>query len=77
VADDVHGLLVPPGDPAALAGAMLRLLTNPRFAAGLGDAARQRAAERFSREAMVRRHEDFYRRLVGPEFDTPRAENRG
>jgi glycosyltransferase involved in cell wall biosynthesis len=60
----LHGLLVPPGDPAALAGAIMRLLANPAFAALLGAAARKRAAERFSREAMVRRHEEFYCRLV-------------
>lgn len=64
VEDGIHGLLVPPGDPAALAAAMFRLLANPEFAAILGAAARKRAAERFSRQAMVRRHEDFYCRLV-------------
>ena len=64
VEDGIHGLLVPPGDPGALATAMLRLLTNPGFAALLGAAARKRAAERFSRQAMVRRHEDYYCRLL-------------
>ena len=64
VEDGIHGLLVPPGDPAALAAAVFRLLANPEFAAILGAAARKRAAERFSRQAMVRRHEEFYCRLM-------------
>lgn len=76
VEDGRHGLLVPPGNPPLLAAAMLRLLANPPLAAQLGAAARQRAAERFSRQAMVRRHEDFYCGLLRPDLDaTP--ENRG
>jgi glycosyltransferase involved in cell wall biosynthesis len=61
----VHGLLVPPGDPAALAAAVGRLLDDPALAARLGAAARRRAEERYSRQAMVRRFEEFYRGLVG------------
>lgn len=62
--DGVHGLLVPPGDPTAVAAAIVRLLRDPEFAAALGEAARKRVRHRYSTAAMVRRHEDFYQRLV-------------
>jgi glycosyltransferase involved in cell wall biosynthesis len=62
---EVHGLLVPPGDPAALGGAIDRLLRDALLRERLGQAARRRAVERFGRQAMVRRFEDFYERLCG------------
>lgn len=40
VRDGVTGLLTPPDDPAALAGAITRLLDDPSFARGLGMAGR-------------------------------------
>jgi glycosyltransferase involved in cell wall biosynthesis len=56
----VHGLLVPPDDPAALAAAVGTLLSDRGLACRLGAAARRRAREQFSRAAMVRRFEDFF-----------------
>jgi glycosyltransferase involved in cell wall biosynthesis len=64
IQDGVHGLLVPPGDALSLARAIGRLLDNPALARRLGEAARRRACERYGREAMVRRFEDFYEGLV-------------
>jgi glycosyltransferase involved in cell wall biosynthesis len=58
------GLLVPPGDDGALAEAIARLLRDPALARRLGAAARRRAGERYGREAMVRRFEDFYLSLA-------------
>ncbi len=49
IENGVNGLLVKPGDPAALADAISSLLENPNFASQLGVAARDR----------VRRHFDF------------------
>jgi glycosyltransferase involved in cell wall biosynthesis len=63
IADGEHGLLVPPGDAPALAGAIGRLLREPELARRLGAAARRRARERYSRAAMVQRFEDFYTSL--------------
>jgi glycosyltransferase involved in cell wall biosynthesis len=42
-----HGLLVPPGDAAALAAAMSRLVADPALRARLGEQARLLVAERF------------------------------
>jgi len=62
--DGENGLLVPPGDAAALALAITRLLDAPELAARLGRAARQSIADRFSIERMTTTTEDLYRRLL-------------
>jgi glycosyltransferase involved in cell wall biosynthesis len=64
IEDGVHGLLVPPGDALSLARAIGLVLDDPALARRLGEAARRRAHARYSREAMVRRFEDFYEGLV-------------
>jgi glycosyltransferase involved in cell wall biosynthesis len=64
IVDGAHGLLVPPNDPAKLAEAIGLLLRDPARARRLGEAARRRARERYSRPAMVRRFEDFYQGLI-------------
>jgi glycosyltransferase involved in cell wall biosynthesis len=62
--NNVNGLLVPVGDPVRLAGALRRLLRDPALGRRLGTAARQKVEQSYSREAMVRRFEAFYRELV-------------
>lgn len=54
------GLLVPPGDPAALAGAIRRVLDDPALAQRLGDGARVRSAA-FAWEALVAQTESLLR----------------
>ncbi len=58
--DGVTGLLVPPGDHAALGRAMTRLLDDPDLRARLGHAAKQRVEREFSAERMVERTRQVY-----------------
>ncbi len=59
------GLVVPVGDAGALAGGVLELLRDPWLAARMGSAARRRAAERFTREAVLAAYEAGYEELAG------------
>ncbi|MBX9623286.1 MAG: glycosyltransferase, partial [Gemmataceae bacterium] len=58
------GLIVPPGDGAALVYAIGQYLANPLKAAAFGAAARKRVEARYSRTAATRRFEEFYRALL-------------
>lgn len=60
VADGVSGVLVPAGDAAALARAVLDLMDRPELAARLGRAARADVERRFSFERMVADFEALY-----------------
>lgn len=57
--------LVPPGDPAALAAAVDRLLADPPRALALGEAARRRAAARYGIREVARWHLALYREVLG------------
>jgi sugar transferase (PEP-CTERM/EpsH1 system associated) len=67
VRDGGTGILVPPGDPAALAAALRRYLRDPALREAHALAARERALADFSMEAMVRGYLDVYDRLLGRE----------
>ena len=54
------GMLVPPGDPEALADALQKLLTDPSLRERLGQNARQRHAERFRVTDMTQAYESLY-----------------
>jgi glycosyltransferase involved in cell wall biosynthesis len=57
VVDGTTGLLCSPNDPAALADAMVRLLSEPEKARKMGEAGRDLVCRRFSVEGMVRGYE--------------------
>jgi glycosyltransferase involved in cell wall biosynthesis len=58
------GLLVPPGDPAALAKAVLRLLNNTEQAQAMGRAGQKLVREQFSRAAMAQQTAELYLELL-------------
>lgn len=64
VLDGETGLLVPPGDPEALAEAIGGLLEDPERGAALGARARELAIERFGIERCVEGYIDVYERIV-------------
>lgn len=53
VQDGETGMLVPAGDPAALAGGIRVLLEDPAWAQAMGKAGRQRAQEKFSLSVVL------------------------
>ena len=57
------GLLVPPGDIAALAAAIARLTSDPELRQRLGRAARDTVGKRFSLDSAVERLLGIYRRF--------------
>ena len=68
VDDGVDGILVPPGDRAALADAIGRLLDHPEERERLAGAGRQKVQERFSFETMTRAYEALYEELARDGF---------
>ncbi len=63
VEDGVHGLLVEPRDPGALAAAIGRLLRDPAEGRRLGEQGRERQRRELSLDAMVRKVEGLYEEL--------------
>ena len=64
IEDEVAGLLVPPADDAALAGALHRLLADSALRQRLGAAGRERAGTRFTVEAMTDACETAYAEVL-------------
>jgi starch synthase len=66
VADGETGLLVPPDDPGALAGALNALLADPARACVMGRRGRERAVAEFGWPAIAAQTAALYTTLAGP-----------
>lgn len=64
VMDGKEGLLVPPGDPQALATALRRLLADAALREQMGQAARERVQREFAAAAVIPRVEALYRQTL-------------
>jgi glycosyltransferase involved in cell wall biosynthesis len=64
VEDGVSGVLVPPGDPAALSGAMTALLSDAGRREALGQAGRKRVATVFGADRLLRDMDRLYEKLL-------------
>lgn len=64
VEDGVTGILVPPRDPQALAQGILRLAKDPELCQRMGEAAQERALERFDIVRAAREYESLYLKLL-------------
>jgi len=62
--DGVTGLLVPPGEPDALAMAIRSVIDDPDLASRLSDAGRKRVLERFTWQACAKSTADHYRWVI-------------
>lgn len=65
IEDGVSGRLVPERDPAAIADAVLELLTDPERALRLGAEARRRVEAELNWDAVAGVHDRLYRAAVG------------
>ena len=64
IPEERFGLLVPPDDAAALAGALERLLDDASLARSVAEAARDRVLREFTIDVMVDRVESLFERAV-------------
>jgi glycosyltransferase involved in cell wall biosynthesis len=72
VTDGECGVLVPPADPAALAEALLRVISDTAAARAMGEAGATRVVRDFSLEAMVAGTVEAYASALGPEAEDSR-----
>jgi len=59
------GLMVPFGDPLALANRILELIKDEKLRSSIADELRKRAAEDYSLASMVERVETLYSEIIG------------
>lgn len=65
IRDGEHGLLAPVGDSAAIAAAMVRLLSDPPLRMQMGQAARKSIQDNYSTSRIADRYESLFRSVTG------------
>jgi len=71
VEDGKTGLLVPEGDPAALLGALRRLLAEPAAAREMGERGRRKALAELTWDAVAARYREGYLSALGSPLPVP------
>jgi glycosyltransferase involved in cell wall biosynthesis len=71
ISDGEEGILVPPGDPDALAKAIIRVLTDTKSGKTMGVAGRKKVEQEFSVEKMVSETEKVYMSLLKGNYSIP------
>ncbi|MFC4455905.1 glycosyltransferase [Deinococcus sonorensis] len=74
VQHEVNGLVVPERDPAQLAAALTRLLTDAPLRQRFGQAARREVVRRFDAGNQVRVLEQLYTRVIGQQLPSAAAQ---
>jgi glycosyltransferase involved in cell wall biosynthesis len=64
IIDGESGLIIPPGDAAAIYQAIFRLYESPTLRKKLSESARKRAIEYFNLQQMVTNYEKYYQNLL-------------
>jgi glycosyltransferase involved in cell wall biosynthesis len=67
ITDGANGVLIPPGDPRALASALARLMNDGGLRTQLGREARRVVEAKFSADSWKEEHLSIYRSVLGPE----------
>lgn len=70
IEDQVTGLLFDPAKPTELADKLLFLLENESRRRSMGNAARARALQLFSKAKMLQQYDSIYRRLLQEKAST-------
>jgi glycosyltransferase involved in cell wall biosynthesis len=65
IEDGMTGILLPPGDSAALASGMLRLVDNPAMTSSLGERAKSFVRENFSLKATIGKLDQHLAEVLG------------
>jgi len=63
VVDGVTGFLVPPADPGALAGAVMKVIRDPLLGPSMGETGKRRVEEYFDIKIVVGKIENMYERI--------------
>jgi glycosyltransferase involved in cell wall biosynthesis len=72
----VSGILVNPGDEAALAGGLLRVLNDKELARALGSAGKKTILERYTVEKMLESTERFYLEIYKETKEKPQQKKK-
>lgn len=65
VANGVNGFLVPPADPAALAGAIRHMASDPTLRSEMGRQSRRLASQYYNADVVAERYKNVYKEIIG------------